>query len=509
MIYTIKKYLFELIFLLIFLTLLPLYSKINFFQNDDWNRNTTLERFMTYDFSLLDVTATTFYSQGFMGFFWSQIFGTKKIPILTLLITILNSYILFKILLKASNLKSVTCFLISLILLFNPLNAYSSIGFMTENYLMFYFLLGLYFVVSYFKNHKIKDLLLFNVFSFLAFYAKQNAIILQVSLTLYFLFKKRFKEFIYQFALTLVTVASYFIFFPRTSEMREKDTQFMNLFNFDYNFSLLYGILIYLSFFVLPIIFSVLFQKIIEKNYFQLISVSVLSLVIFLLLNINFKPGLVSWEEFPYFENTFERTGFLPRTINGTKYHFKYNYDLYFYIDVLSKIGVSFLLSYLLLNFKKINLFYSITFFSGLGILFLVSEFYDRYILLLLPTTILIISQFLKDNFLTKMFLICYIIFLSFFSYFLTKDFILTHSYIWEKSEDLVSKGVSKSSIYSSGAWRRMNNNSASEYLFSYDSFTKNPGLKENYNLVEIKQIDFFGNLFIEPKIYFYHQKKN
>ena len=508
MIKFLKKNIFEFLFFVIFLSLIPTYSEINFYQNDDWNRNSTLERFLKFDFSLLDVTATTFYSQGFMGFFWSQIFGTKKIPILTLLVTIINSFILFKILLKATNLKSMTCFLISLLLLFNPLNAYSSIGFMTENYLMFYFLLALFFVVSYFKNHKIKDLLLFNVFSFLAFYAKQNAIILQVSLTFYFLFKRRFREFAYQILMTLITISSYLIFFPRTSEMKEKDTQFVNLLNIDYNFSLLYGILIYLSFFLLPLIFSLILQKIKEKNYFQLSIISIFSIMLFFILNLNFKPALISWEEFPYFENTFERTGFLPRTINGTKYHFKYNYDLYFYIDVLSKIGVSFLLSYLLLNFKKINLFYLLTFLSGIGILFLVTEFYDRYILLLLPITIIIISQFLKDNFLTKMFLICYIVFLSFFSYFLTKDFILTHSYVWGKSNELVSQGVSKQSIYCSGAWRRMNNNLTSEFLFSYDSFSKNPSLKEKYDLVEIKQIDFFGNLFIEPKIYLYHQKK-
>lgn len=503
-----NRYIYETIFLLIFVIFLPLFSNINFYQNDDWNRNSTLERFMKYDFSLLDVTATTFYSQGFMGFFWSQIFGTKKIPILTLLITIINSLILFKILEKSTNLKRFTFFLLSLLLLFNPLNAYSSIGFMTENYLMFYFLFSIYFFISYQKNHQIRDFIVSNIFSFLAFYAKQNAVILPLAMTFYFLIKKRFREFFYQLSFTLFTVFSYLLFFPRTSEMKEKDSQFVNLFNFDYNFTLVYGILIYLSFFVLPLIFILIYQKIKEKNYFQIAGISLISIFLFIVLNHNFKPGLISWEEFPYFENTFERTGFLPRTLDGTKYQFKFNYDLYFYIDIVSKVGVCFLISFFLFNLKKIDLFYILTFIGGIGILFFVAEFYDRYILILVPIIILLVSKFLKESFLLNITLIIYVLLFSFFSYFLTTDFILTHNYVWSKSEELSKQGVLRENIYSCGAWRRLYKNQKSDYLFSYDSFSKNPSLKESYDLVEVKNIEFIGNLFIDPRVFLYKRKE-
>ncbi|NBO36225.1 hypothetical protein EBU91_01600, partial [bacterium] len=223
----------------------------------------------------------------------------------------------------------------------------------------------------------------------------------------------------------------------------------------------------------------------------------------------NFKPALISWEEFPYFENTFERTGFLPRTLSGTKYQFKYNYDLYNYIDLFSKIAVCIVVSIIVLNIRKLNLFLSATFVLGIGILFLVTEFYDRYILLLLPIFILFIVSYLKDSFLLKFSLVCFIFFLGYFSFFLTKDFILTHNYVWSRSEDLVSKGVMPENIYSSGAWRRFYKNQNSEFLFSYDSFSKNPSLKNDYDLVETKNIDFTGNLFIEPKIYLYQRKNN
>jgi hypothetical protein len=502
-----KKYFFEIIFLLLFVILIPIYSKINFYQNDDWNRNSTLERFMKYDFSLLDVTATTFYSQGILGFFWSQVFGTKKIPILTLIITILNSYILFKILENNLTFRKSTIFLISLIFLFNPLNAYSSIGFMTENYLMLYFLLALYFFTIFEKSKSFKNLIFSNIFLVLAFFAKQNSIILNFGMVVYFLYKRKFKELYVQSAFTFSTILGYFFLFQRTSEMREKDTQLINILNFDYNFSLFYGILIYLSFFTLPIIFITFVQQI-KKNNLKLILKHIFFVIVFyFLLNNYFKPGLISWEEFPYFENTFERTGFLPRTVDGTKYQFKYNYDLYVYIDFFSKIGVSMFLSLIIFNYKKVNIFYFFTLLFGVGILFLVSEFYDRYILLLLPIFILIILSISKEGLILRISALSFVLFLGYFSYFLSSDFILTHNYMWSKSEELYSKGVPKEEIYASGAWRRFYKNQSKGYLFSYDSFEKNPGLKEKYILLEEKSIDFYGNLFINPKIYLYQLK--
>jgi len=514
------KHFYEFVFLILFIILIPLYSQINFYQNDDWNRNSSVERFMNYDFSLLDVTATTFYSQGLMGFFWSQIFGTKKIPILTLFISIISGYLFFKILQNTTSFSKLSNFLISLLLLFNPLYAYSSIGFMTENYLMFYFLLSLYFFLKFTKNTdeksiQLKYLVIANFFAILAFYSKQNAVIIQLGMLIYLLFKidkhklLTYKELWLQIIFILITLFSYFFIFPRTTEMREKDTQFLNIFNFDYNFSISYGIMIYLAFFSLPIIYVILFQMFKSRNYFKIFLIFIFSGAFYLTLNFNFKPGLISWEEFPYFENTFERTGFLPRTLSGTKYQFKYNYDLYNYIDLFSKIAVCIVVSIIVLNIRKLNLFLSATFVLGIGILFLVTEFYDRYILLLLPIFILFIVSYLKDSFLLKFSLVCFIFFLGYFSFFLTKDFILTHNYVWSRSEDLVSKGVMPENIYSSGAWRRFYKNQNSEFLFSYDSFSKNPSLKNDYDLVETKNIDFTGNLFIEPKIYLYQRKNN
>jgi hypothetical protein len=507
-----KKYFIEIFSIFIFIILIPLFSHVNFYQNDDWNRNTSLLRFLNGDFSLLDVTATTFYSQGILGYIWALIFGIEKIPFLTLLISILNFYIFYKILEKLSKFSKITNFLISLILFFNVLHAYSSVGFMTENYLLFYFLIAIFYYVKFEKEDDLKNLWISNFFSFLGFYAKQNALIFPVGLALYFLINKKWRELEVQITSISGILFSYYLFFPRTNEMQDKDFDFVNLLNFNYSYSLTYSILIYLAFFSLPFIFKFIID---QKNLFKfktiLISIFV-STVFFFTFNYFFKPGEISWEEFPYLENTFERTGFLPRTLSGTKYQFKYNFDLYSYIDLISKISIAVVISIIILNkerFKILNNPYLISLVVGLGLMIFVEVFFDRYLLLLVPLIYLYLINLIKDDsFIFKVVLSFYLFFIGFFAYFLTLDFIYTQNYVWTKSQELVLSGFAKpEEINATGAWKKLYKPVGSKYLFTYDSFNKNKELKDSYQLVEEKAINFKGNLFINPTIYLFKIK--
>lgn len=504
-----KKYLAEIVSIVLFLVLIPLYSYVNFYQNDDWNRNTTIIRFLSGDFTLLNVTATTFYSQGFLGFIWAYFLGPDKIPYLTLLVSVLNFYIFYQILKFFSKLSIFSNLIISLILFFNVFHIYSSIGFMTENYLLFFFLFSIYFYLKFEKTAKIFDLIISNIFAFISFYAKQNALIFPVGLALYFLIQKRYKEFKITVISIFLTLGSYYFLFPRTGEMKDKDFNFSNILNFDYSYSLIYSILIYLSFFSLPLIFGWLIKEFSKFDKKKFITISITTIALFISLNYFFKPGLISWEEFPYLENTFERTGFLPRTVEGTKYQFKYNYDLYFYIDLFSKVFLSIFLSLFIYNLKKSLSPFILSLIAGLGLMLFVSVFFDRYILLLVPLFYLTIIKFIDfDSIILKISLSFYLIFVAFFSYLLAADFIYTHNYIWSKSQELIqSSNARPNEINSSGAWNRLHKNNSSKYLFSYDDLKKNKELGITYNLIENKEISFIGNLFINPKIYLYKLK--
>jgi len=517
-----ERYLIEAVSLILFLSLISLFSYVNFYQNDDWNRNSTLLRFLAGDFSLLQVTATTFYSQGFLGFLWAWIFGPTKIPYLTLLISVSNFYLFWKILQQISFSNQLNRFFLSLLFFSNPLHIYSSIGFMTENYVIFYILLGIFFYFKFEKSLNYKFLALSGFFGFLAFYAKQSALVFLFGVFLYFLFNKKWLETKIFGGFTILSLLSYYLFFPRTSEMRDKDFSFLN-FNFDYIFSLTYGTLIYLVFFSLPLIFYILLNLIKERNFLKIILVFIISLGVYFSFNSFFKPGTISWQEFPYFENTFERTGFLPRTIDGTKYQFKFNYDLYYYLDLLSKIGVSFLLSFILFklfenifnknneiflfNLNNINTY---TIVINFGLMVFVSIFFDRYILLFFPFFILFLinSNLINKTELLGFILIPFVLFQTYFSYFLASDFIYSHNYIWSKATDLVSKeGLNPNQIDATGAWNRNHKLQNPKYIFSYDSPKVNQNYKNNFELIETKEINFYGNLFINPKIYLYKSK--
>jgi len=462
----IKKYIPLILFsTAVFLLFIPLINKVNFMQNDDWNRVTSVARFMRGDFTLLQVTATTFYTQGLLGMVFSYVFGIGKLPFLTLLFSVLNLCIFSITLYLFFNMNRINSFLISLLVFFNPLHIYSMIGFMTENYTLLFLLLSLFFILFYDKSNKLYYLISSNVLGALAFLCKQNGIVLYVATIPYFLIKKRYKDALFQ-ALSLSMVAiGYYIFFPITNEMRSKNFLFRHIEDISYTYSLVYGTIIVLASFLLPLVVISIYKFAKEnishfsKKYYVLIIAISLSIGIFMGLNRYFQPGKISWEEYPYFENTFERTGFLPRTVHGTKYQFKMNYDLYRFWDLAAKILCAVIIACLFFFRKRVINLFSIYIAGYLLLMVFTETFFDRYILMVVPFGILfLIHTFdIKNNSLLTLIVLPFVLFLALFSTQMAYDFVYSQNYIWAKSESLVSAGVSPKDICSSGAWLKLN----------------------------------------------------
>lgn len=192
---------------------------VNFMQNDEWNRYLTIQRFINGDFSLIPETATTFYSQGILGAIFSVFFGIGKLPLLTALVSICNVYVFYKILEFDNPHKVVLNLLLSCLLLFNPIYFYSSIGFMTENYLLFFVLIGYLFFRKYVRYGSYSNFINANIFFILAFFAKQIAFIFPIAMCVYFALHREYKKSLIQGVLSLVLLAYYYFVFPRTPEM--------------------------------------------------------------------------------------------------------------------------------------------------------------------------------------------------------------------------------------------------------------------------------------------------
>lgn len=76
---------------------LPISLGIDFKQNDDWHYYNLVENFQNGNYKLDPITSVTFYTQGFIGLIFSKLFSVEKLPILTLIISIANFLIFYKI----------------------------------------------------------------------------------------------------------------------------------------------------------------------------------------------------------------------------------------------------------------------------------------------------------------------------------------------------------------------------------------------------------------------------
>lgn len=517
----VRKYLgtLEALALALFVLFMPLISRVNFMQNDDWNRISSVARFMHGDFSLLPVTATTFYTQGILGTLFALVFGFSRLPYLTLLFSVANYYLFARVMHNYFRLSKLLSTLLSLVLFFNPLNSYSTIGFMTESYMLFFMLLGVYFFLHFEATNKFRDLLISSISGILAFFAKQSGVIFFVATIPYFIFKKRFKLAAFQTLILILLGAYYYFLFPQTTEMHAKGFILKNLLTANYAYSLIYGILLMVVAYTLPLVWTFIISTYITYKKHLLLFVFG-AIFLFGSLNTLYKPGKIAWEEFPYFENTFERTGFLPRTVWGTKYQFKYNFKLYTYWDLLAKISLALLLPCLLAYGKRLVNVFSLSIFGYLVLMVFVETFFDRYILPLIPMFLLFLI-YLKlpdQKYLTTALSIVtglYVLFIAFFSTQLAYDFVYTHNFIWSRANKLVKSAEAKpSQIRATGAWVRYYSlqedptyATGFNYIFTYDSFKKNPDLKNDYDLIDAYKPKYFGNIFIDPAVYLYKKK--
>jgi len=511
-----KKYIsiHEIVLIALLVLFLPLISKVNFMQNDDWNRTTSVVRFLSGDTSLLQVTSTTFYVQGILGLLFSLIFGWQKLPYLTFVISVLNFYLFAKILYDHFNQSKIKSTLISLIFFFTPLHIYSSIGFMTENYTMFFMLMAIYFLQNYEKTRKKKDFLIFNLAGVLSFFTKQNGIIINFAYIPYLIFRKRYKEALYQVLIMGLLFSYYFFLFPRTEGMLDKGFIYENFNDLEYAYSLIYGIILVSFSFVLPFVFNFVYEVLVKnkKKVLPLLFIFISAGVLFFVLNKYFKPGKISWEEYPYFENTFERTGFFPRSIMGTKYHFKWNYDIFKYWDLSSKIILAMFIPALLVNRKKAINVYSISAVGYLILMVFTEVFFDRYILPLIPVLILFFMSMYDEvkntGFIKNLVLVGFLIVTTFISFQMANDFVVSNNYVWGRSESLVQEGVKPENIKATMAWQKLYGlNEKPEFFFSFSSPETEPEYLKNYSLFEEKNLGFRGSVFVNPVIYLYRAK--
>jgi len=489
----------------IFLILLPLAQKVNFMQNDDWIYYEMVGRFLKGDFTLHPYVAASFYSQGILGVVFAGAFGLTKLPILTLIISCLN-FLVFTMILNRFMHKGLLVSVVGGLLFFaNPLHIYSTWSFMTENYFLFFLLVSIYFVYSFSLNHRLRDFIFANIFIILGYLVRQLSLIASLGFAIYLLFNKKYKLGLLQLGILFTVLVLHYNLFPLTPAMYDGNLEFYNLFDLPYLFTNIAACLIYVAAFSLPLLVLVLSKSAYSKKNYILCGVFfILAMVVVFKF---FNPKLLSWGEFPYYQNTVERKGFYPRDIEGTKYSFRFIYDLYLYWEIAAKLGACLLATYLFgrvltRKFSPAFIFFAIY----LGILLITPDMYDRYLLPLVMLGLLLILEALPTfNEFSYLTAIPFLLFIMFYSYMFSQDFVIANNYIWNKSQQLVSENLKGDQIYAGYSWRRTYGMSTlPSYKFSYDSLQIRPEDKCCWEVSVQKDIEFPFNLFINPKIYLY-----
>ena len=508
-----NQQLYALYCTIVFLIMLPIVNQISFYQNDDWVYYLNVEYFLKGDFRLHPYLGPTFYTQGLLAAVFAKLFGIAKLPILTLLIAVSNIYIFGVIVLKHLKSNLTLTILLATIVFFNPIYVYLTLGFMTGHYFLLFLLLSIYIFLEFNTSDNKAYLYLLWIIIFAGLNVRQVALAIPLSIGVYYIWGKKYKLGAVNFLIFGLYYYYYSYIFPLTPRIKEVPLQFHHLQEVDYLLAIIWGTLIMLCAFLLPVWWSLVdLKKVSKYKYFIL---GMLAILIWTLMIYTFKPATVSWGEFPYFENTFERTGYYPRGIAGTKYQFKGIYDLYKYWDLAAKVTLVISVAYIAANkkFKELINFYLIFGCVYIGMLLLTETFYDRYLLPLLPITVLYILE-LKPKF-TKMLFIAltgFAVFLVYYGYTFSMDFVLSNKYIWEKSQKLVKENnANPESIHGTNAWKLTYRNYSRdyEYYFTYDSQHVNTELTTLYNLVEEKNIEFPFNLSVDPKIFLYQLKSD
>ena len=493
-------------YLLISIPFIYLASEIDFWHNDEWIYYPQIIKILHGDFTLHPLMAPTFYSVGVIASLFSILFGISNLPYLTAIITISSCFILNLILIKHYKLNFIDSVLLSLLVFFNPLIIFTSMGFLTDNYFLFFCLLSIYFIYEFNEKSILKNFILINIFIILAYFTRQLGLVISLAFFFNVLKSKNFKYALIQGLAFLLLTMFHFFLFPKTGEMLETKFVFSNITYFRYIFSLGYVVLVYLGLFMIPLlVISILKSSLTKKNILVLLCLTTIVLVF-----MYFYFNNIGWigEKLYYLKYTLNTNGFFVENLHGSKESFSLKNGLYCFLEIFTKF-ISVFSILLLLRKKKLkidfNLFFIIIYFLTL----LISvKVYDRYLIPLLPVVLFfLIHKDFKMKTLHRFNVGIFILLLGFYSYNFAADYVITNNYVWNKANSI--EEINKGEIVATDAWRYLypSIKDGHLYKFTYDK----PSMKNygaDYILVDSKNIKYPLNIWNNKNtVYLYKYK--
>jgi len=462
-------------------------------QNDDWAFVRSVESYLQGDFSvnpivLFNKSAPVFYLQGIIGALFSMIFSIESLPILTAFISVGNFLMIYLILRKFFRKDPVESTLFGLLIIFNPIYFYSILGFMTENYFMFFLLLSFYLILSFSESEKPKDFILANLSIVLGFFIRQFSFVTSVSFSLYLFFRKKYKYAVYQGVISLIIYGVYSLVLSGLSGLYDVGLNFSKLLRLEYEVSLITAIFIYLIIFLFPVFMFILKYKDLK------LSLLLFGIFFFILYTI-FSPEKLYSAEFPYLGNTLGKTGFLTEDFRGIKGNFYGMFDFYRFLEIGAKVFVFLIPLSIIKVLRKEPNFFLIFFGVFLGLMMVSINVYDRYLTVVSISMLFILVGILDKLTVTKkVFLGLFIFVLSFLCYQFGFDFVYSRSAVWN-----MAKGIDNpKNVVAGVAWIKYYESESPKHFFSYNKSHK------NYVLLETIEVNYPLDFFVNNNVYYF-----
>ncbi len=500
-----------LVGLLLFALIFPLSYKINFFQNDDWVYYKQVTNFLNKDFVLDKSLEAAFYTQGFMAMGFARMFSLVRLPILTLLVSVLN-FIIFTIIVYRFYVKKlIDSLLIGLTFFFAPLHIYSALGFMTDNYFLLFLLLTLLFSEYYLNTNKKIYFVLVNMSALAGFFVRQLSVISLLALITQLVIKKKYVSACIQTLLTSALLVYYFKYFPTTSEMNKyQGFRYTNLTNFGQLFTLNYVFVFYALCFVLPILVVPMISYVKSIGTKKALLFVALSVLIFCTYYSVFSPKLLRSADMYFIAECLGRSGFFYGDTMGLKYHIINEHVLFTHWQLITEMMVAMFLSFLVFKFKKVFNIYFVYALFYMGVMSIMLRLYDRYMLPLIPIFLLgFLSLFdhLTFSKIARVFMSIGLFVLIFYVYNLAMDFVLLNGTIYANASTIhETLGVKNRDISAGYAWQQnyCNRDENYKYMFYFQPLYTRKDWKNVYEEVGSFEVKYPLNFFDGPKVYLF-----
>lgn len=505
------RLLFVLMFLMCAFIAVPLSSTITYMQNDDYIHYKITQKFMAGDFTLDPYIAATFYTQGLLGAGWANLVGIQNLPVLTALVYALGCAVFAVTLSKFYVKNTYLAGGLALLYALSPLVVYSAFGYMTEAYFMLFLLGAFYFLKDFERTSRHRFLVLGDILILLGFFVRQNMLALLVASSLTFALRKKFKAAALQFGLIVLLVVYYTGYFPQTPQMRWSIQPITALGDIRRDFVVFRIVIEYLGVFLVPVFLYA--AQYVVINFKKHILVVGFALLAFFISADYFTPGsIITYSretttaisrtnlkaEFPYFGNVFSRTGFLETNLEGTKYHYPGYFKLFKGFELIGTISFCIFLCYIVSTWRSADSLASWYLVCSVGLLLLAQKYYDRYIIALIPLTILVFVPALTrtNRYLTYLGML-YLAGMTFLTYQYTADYYLVNTYVWKRSQELVKSGVLPEAIKADNSWIKLHESTLRNrtHILAYPESSK--ATSGAYQIIDKYQIDYPFNFYL------------